>query len=56
MLEIDEPTLDLAGVARSLGVPAERVDTAEDLVTALSRSYATPGPTFVEAVLPKGLG
>jgi hypothetical protein len=24
-------------------------------VTALQRSYATPGPMFIEAVLPKGL-
>ena len=56
MLEIDDPTLDLAGVARSLGVPGVRVDTADDLVRALERSYATPGPTFIEAVLPKGLG
>ncbi len=56
MLEIDDPTLDLAGVARSLGVPGVRVDTADDLVRALERSYATPGPSFIEAVLPKGLG
>jgi hypothetical protein len=31
------------------------VTTADELVTALRRSYATPGPTFIEAVLPKGL-
>jgi acetolactate synthase-1/2/3 large subunit len=55
MLELDDPTLDLAGLARAQGVPSVRATTAEELVTALERSYATPGPMFIEAVLPKGL-
>ncbi len=56
LLNIDDPTLDLAGVATSLGVPSERATTADELVSALRRSYATPGPTFIEAVLPKRFG
>jgi acetolactate synthase I/II/III large subunit len=56
LLDIDDPTLDLAGLATALGVPSERATTAEELVTALRRSYATPGPTFIEAVLPKRFG
>jgi acetolactate synthase-1/2/3 large subunit len=55
MLELDDPTLDLAGLARAQGVPSVRVTTAQELVSALERSYATPGPMFIEAVLPKGL-
>jgi acetolactate synthase I/II/III large subunit len=55
MLELDDPTLDLAGLAQAQGVPGVRVTTAEELVAALERSYATPGPMFIEAVLPKGL-
>ena len=55
MLDIDDPTLRLADLARSLGVPSEHVATADELVVALERSYATPGPTFIEAVLPKRL-
>jgi acetolactate synthase-1/2/3 large subunit len=55
MLEIDDPTLELAGLATAMGVPSERATTAEELTDALARSYATPGPTFIEAVLPKGL-
>jgi acetolactate synthase-1/2/3 large subunit len=55
MLELDNPTLDLAGLARAQGVPSVTVHTAEDLVIALEKSYATPGPMFIEAVLPKGL-
>jgi acetolactate synthase-1/2/3 large subunit len=53
MIDIDDPTLQLADLARSLGVASERVTTADELVVALERSYSTPGPTFVEAVLPK---
>ena len=56
MLEIDDPTLDLCALANALGVPGVRVTTADELVVALRRSYATPGPTFIEAMLPKGLG
>ena len=56
MLQIDDPILDLAGVARSLGVPASRATTADELVTSLERGFATPGPTFIEAVMPAGFG
>ena len=31
-----------------------RATTADELVAALERSYATPGPSFIEAVLPGG--
>jgi len=53
MLEIDDPTLDLCSLAKGLGVPSVRVTTAEELVVALRRSYATPGPMFIEAILPR---
>lgn len=56
MLDLDDPSLDLCGLAASQGVPAVRVETADDLVRELQRSYATPGPSFIEVVLPKGLG
>ncbi|MBU6233115.1 MAG: acetolactate synthase large subunit [Acidobacteria bacterium] len=56
MLDLDNPQLDLCGLAASQGVPAQRVTSADELVVALQRSYATPGPTFIEVVLPKGLG
>jgi acetolactate synthase-1/2/3 large subunit len=55
MLDLDEPTLDLCQLARAQGVPSVRVTTADELVEALRRSYATPGPMFIEAMLPKGL-
>ncbi|MGC1420624.1 MAG: thiamine pyrophosphate-dependent enzyme, partial [Acidimicrobiales bacterium] len=55
MLELDHPALDLCALASAQGVPSVRVTTAQELVTALQRSYNTPGPMFIEAVLPKGL-
>jgi thiamine pyrophosphate-dependent acetolactate synthase large subunit-like protein len=38
------------------GVPSVRATSAEELTAALERSYATPGPMFIEAVLPKRFG
>ncbi len=55
MLELDDPALDLSQLAQAQGVPSTRVTSADELVVALERSYATPGPMFIEAVLPKGL-
>jgi acetolactate synthase-1/2/3 large subunit len=55
MLEIDDPTLELGALAAGMGVPSVRVTSADELVAALRRSYATPGPMLIEAVLRKGL-
>jgi acetolactate synthase-1/2/3 large subunit len=55
MLDLDEPTLDLCKLAEAQGVPSVRVTTADELVEALRHSYSTPGPMFIEAMLPKGL-
>jgi acetolactate synthase-1/2/3 large subunit len=55
MLDLDDPTLNLAALASAQGVASVRVTTADELVDALRRSYATPGPMFIEAMLPKGL-
>ena len=54
LIDIDDPTLDLCALANGLGVPSVRVSSAEELADALRRSYATPGPMFIEAILPKG--
>ena len=56
MLDLDNPTMSLAGLATSLGVPSRVVTTADELVEALRHSFATSGPTFIEVMLPKGLG
>jgi acetolactate synthase-1/2/3 large subunit len=52
LLDLDRPALDLAAVARGLGVPAVSVTTAGELDAAFQQSLATPGPFVIEAVLP----
>jgi acetolactate synthase-1/2/3 large subunit len=52
MLDLSEPHLDFVHLARGMGVPAVRVDTADELVTQLERSLASGGPSLIEAVVP----
>ena len=51
MLSLDRPDLQWAGLANSMGVEAERVETAEDLCTAMSRGLASDGPYLIEVVI-----
>jgi acetolactate synthase-1/2/3 large subunit len=51
MLEIGRPDLDFVALARGLGVPATRPDTAEQLGDDLARAFAEPGPHLIEAVV-----
>jgi acetolactate synthase-1/2/3 large subunit len=51
LLDLDRPELDWVHLAQGMGVPAERVGTAGELISALERGFAEPGPHLVEAVL-----
>ena len=51
MLELRPPALDFVALATGMGVPATRATTAEDFTDQLARSFATPGPSLVHAVL-----
>jgi acetolactate synthase I/II/III large subunit len=51
-LDLAGPDLDFVALAKGLGVPAKRVDTAEDLVTALGHAAAERGPRLIEVVIP----
>ncbi|MNV89904.1 putative acetolactate synthase large subunit IlvX [compost metagenome] len=51
MLSLQRPDLDWSSLAKGMGVPAVRVDDLQALGRALLRSYATPGPTLIEAML-----
>jgi acetolactate synthase I/II/III large subunit len=55
MLDLGHPSIDFAHLARGLGVPAARADTAEQFADELARALATPGPSVVEAVIPSSL-
>lgn len=52
MLDLSNPDLDFVSLARGMGVPAERPETADALTAALERAIAEPGPHLIEAVLP----
>jgi acetolactate synthase-1/2/3 large subunit len=51
MLEIGRPDLDWVGMARGMGVPAERADTLDDLHRYVAAGLASGGPSLVELVL-----
>jgi acetolactate synthase-1/2/3 large subunit len=49
MLSLTNPDLDFVSLARGMGVPAARAESADDLVDHLRRALSTPGPSLVEA-------
>jgi acetolactate synthase-1/2/3 large subunit len=51
-LDLSNPDIDLAAIARGFGVDSQRVESAEDLVVALERAFAEPGPHLIEALVP----
>lgn len=51
LMSLDEPAMDWTLLARGMGVPAARAETAEEFVAALRESLATPGPSLIEAVI-----
>lgn len=52
---LDIPGLDFVSLAASMGVPATRATTAEELTSRLEAAIASEGPALVEAVLPSVL-
>ena len=51
LLDLTGPDLDFCELARGMGVPARRAETAEDLTSALETGFAESGPSLVEVVL-----
>jgi acetolactate synthase I/II/III large subunit len=52
MLDLSGPSINHAAIAQGFGVDAVRVATADELVAALRRAYAEPGPHLIEAAVP----
>jgi acetolactate synthase-1/2/3 large subunit len=50
-LDLSGPDLDFVELAKGLGVPAQRVDTAEELGEAIRRAVTEPGPKLIEVVV-----
>lgn len=51
-LDLAGPNLDFVQMAKSMGVPGARVDTAEGFVKGLQQALSEPGPHVIEAVVP----
>ena len=51
LLDLTDPELDFCDLARGMGVPARRVENAEDLVAALDAGLGGPGPALIEVPL-----
>ncbi len=51
MIDIDNPTIDWVAMAKSMGVPGVRVETAEDFTQAMARSVSADGPVLIEVKL-----
>jgi acetolactate synthase-1/2/3 large subunit len=51
LIGLTQPSLDWVSLSKGLGVPAVRVETAEDLSRELERALAEAGPRVIEAVL-----
>jgi len=55
MLELHHPELDFVALARGMGVPASRADSAEELTEQLDRAMAEPGPALIHAPIPPAM-
>ncbi|BCQ26157.1 acetolactate synthase large subunit [Caballeronia sp. NK8] len=51
MIDIDKPSIDWLAMAKSMGVPAVAVETAESFHKALVDSAREPGPSLIEVRL-----
>jgi acetolactate synthase-1/2/3 large subunit len=51
-LDLRNPAVDFVALGTGFGIPARRVDTAEQLTEALDQAIAEPGPHLLETVIP----
>ena len=51
MFGLDRPNLDFVSMATGMGIEAERVDDAGNLIKAFNRGLKTPGPYLIEAII-----
>ena len=50
-MDFQDPSIDFAGLATSMGVPSTRVEDPGQLREALAKSYETPGPKLLDVVV-----
>lgn len=56
LLDLSRPTMDFVKISEGMGVPARRVNTAEEFADALREAFAEPGPYLIDAVVPSIAG
>jgi benzoylformate decarboxylase len=50
-MDFADPAIDFAALARSMGMPAEKVEDPAAVPAALQRAFATPGPKLLDVVV-----
>jgi len=55
-MDLRDPEIDFTGLARSLGVPAERVSEPQGIVSALRGALQAGGPRLIEVMVADGFG
>ena len=51
LLDLGDPRIDWVAMARSMGLPAVRCETAESFETAFAGAMREKGPMFIEAAI-----
>jgi acetolactate synthase-1/2/3 large subunit len=55
LLDLSNPDMNFAAMARGMGVPASTARTAEELADQFSKALKEPGPHLIEALVPSAL-
>lgn len=56
MLDLSRPEIDWCGIARGMGVSAERVRTVAEFDAVFASAMATPGPRLIEVMVEQNVG
>jgi benzoylformate decarboxylase len=55
-MDMDNPAIDFAGVAKSMGMPSQVVTDPTQLASVLKAAMASGGPNLVEVIVSRGFG
>jgi acetolactate synthase-1/2/3 large subunit len=53
LYDIGRPRLDFTALARGMGVPATRAETADQFARQFEQALAAPGPALIDAIVPR---
>ena len=55
-MDMNDPAIDFAGVAKSMGMPSQVVTDPASISSVLEKAMACPGPNLVEVIVSRGFG